>query len=112
MVALAAGEAIDRGRRHLWAIRCAAGQPGGADLRGPMVQLAAVGAVSRFWAVLADFVADRRDLPGPGWGGVGPDHPFLAVAEGEERLQVHAPPALAMALLCYVLVRRTHDSAS
>ena len=79
VVCLAALQAIDYGRRRLWAMWSQAGRPADIVQRQPLVQIVVRASLCRFWELLYDFVGARVGLPGDGWASVGPDHPFLAV---------------------------------
>jgi hypothetical protein len=92
---MAALDAMDFGRRLLWATRAVTDV---ADIltlpqvptevlppvpagRAPV--LSAVGrlAVARFWTSLQDFVCDHSGGPPEGWV-LGGSHPFLCISEG------------------------------
>jgi hypothetical protein len=74
VVCLAALEAMDRGRRHMWwRIR-----QGGVEAAAALLE-ARTRASSAFWLALHDFARDGRLVPSRGWKAVGADHPFLAV---------------------------------
>ena len=90
MVALAALEAMEHGRRFLWwSIR---GR--GVDVDDALQQ-ARLRAAAEFWAILHDFAAETLVVPERGWASVGPNHPFLAVSAQvplRARLRVVVPP--------------------
>jgi hypothetical protein len=88
VVATAAVYAMDRGRASMWAAFRKGGQPAAAAQ--------AVGrqrAAGEFWMVLEAFARDFPLADAPGWGAVGPDHPFLCVS-----VCVPAAPRLAVRL--------------
>lgn len=79
VVALAALEAMEMGRRSLWRKWVKAGRPLEAEERAAVVQAAGQRAAASFWLSLHDFARGGRCLDSHGWASVGPDHPFLAV---------------------------------
>jgi exonuclease III len=88
VVALAALEAMEMGRRALWREWVRRGRPQDEEdvaERAAAVHVARQRAASCFWLSLHDFAHGGRHIEGSGWDGVDADHPFLAV-------QV-APPA-------------------
>lgn len=78
LVCLAAIDAMDHGRRLLWATRhrlAAAPSP----LPGDVLSVVGAASVVRFWSSLRDFAAQAPVLPA---FRVRPDHPFLAFVDG------------------------------
>lgn len=96
MVCLAALEAINHGRRRLWALRAAAEARAPAPAPVPpapeeppaavWVRGAAAAAVACFWESLVDFAA-LGSVPA-GWEAVTVDDPFLCLAPAGGRLRV------------------------
>ncbi len=79
VVALAALEAMEMGRRALWRKWVKAGRPEAEEERAAVVEAAGQRAAASFWLALHDFARGGRCLDSQGWAAVGPDHPFLAV---------------------------------
>jgi hypothetical protein len=87
VVALAALEAMEAGRRAVWRRHHQ-----GVDAAGAVAQARMV-AVAAFWLAVSDFGGSQRRVPRRGWEGVGQHHPFLAV-----RQQGDVVPCLAVVL--------------
>jgi hypothetical protein len=104
VVAMAALEAMEHGRRALWRQHHHGHGSGGlrpVEEGGRVVQAAAAAAARQFWLLLLDFAGDQRAPVGRdpsqrwrGWGEVGAGHPLLAVqGEGAAAVVVARVPA-------------------
>jgi hypothetical protein len=85
VVAMAALDAVDVGRRFMWSQHAAAAETA--------VEAGQRRAVTTFWMALEDFAHRGRRTPPHGWDAVGARHPFLAV-----QIVVPAPPRLRVVL--------------
>jgi hypothetical protein len=85
VVATAATYAMDRGRAVMWAALRKGGQPAAAAQTAGSQR-----AAGEFWMALEAFARDFSIDDAPGWGAVGPDHPFLCVTAAD-RLAVRLP---------------------
>jgi hypothetical protein len=87
VVALAALEAMETGRKTLWREWNLAGAPDEDEepaaarrAKAAAVESAGQRAAAAFWLALHDFARGGRSIPSRGWDRVGVDHPFLAAS--------------------------------
>ena len=88
LVCVAALDAMNYGRRHLWS-RSVALAPDTPDL----VTRVGNAAAARFWGNLADFVTAHASSPPAAWRALGQDHSFLCLRDGRLVLRQPDPAA-------------------